>query len=483
MTLLDRVRTLISERGLFQPGDRVVAGVSGGPDSLCLLDVLTALAPDWRLGLYVAYLDHGLRPEAAAEAAFVQREAEARGWPFHTETVDTRAWAAERRQSLEEAARAVRYAFLARVAAAVAAPVVAVAHTADDQAETVLMHFLRGSGLGGLKGMLLKSHIPIPASQDGLWLVRPLLTTTRREVEAYCAEHSLRPVQDPSNQDTALFRNRLRHVLLPELETYQPRIRDVLRRTAEVLAGEHALLQNALDELWPRTIRAAGPPVEFDRARWAALGVPEQRALLRRAVQRLLPDERNVDFTPLEHAVRFSRRAAPGRSCDLLGGLRLKVTADAIVVGAWGHRPARADLPLLVGGQPPAGWRFTAEPLAAGAWSLAEIEANADPWRVEVDADRLGEGGWRLRARRPGDRFQPLGMGGRHVKLSDFYINARVDEALRDRWPLVVTPSPAGRAEDEIVWVAGLRLGERFKVTGATRRVVRFWFRRGDDAA
>lgn len=477
MDLLNRVRALAGAQHLFQPHDRVVVGISGGPDSLCLLDVLTLLAAEWRLELHVAHLDHGLRPEAAAEVALVRQAAEARGWPFHTANLDTRAWAAGHKQSLEEAARNVRYEFLARVAGVAEAPVVAVAHTADDQAETILMHFLRGSGLAGLRGMRPKSPLPRspkpkpqpPGSPTPVWLARPLLTTTRAEVEAYCAGRGLRPVQDASNLDTTFFRNRLRHVLLPELETYNPNIRAVLSRTATVLAGEYEVLDGLFDALWQRTVSGAGPQLAFDRERWAELSMPEQRALLRRAVQHLLPDERDLDFTPLDQGVQFSRRAAPGRSCDLLRGLRLKVTAEAIVIGPWGYRPAPTDLPLLEDGRLPAGWQLQSEMLADEGWSPGQVAANPDPWCAYVDGERLPAEGWRLRARRPGDRFQPLGLGGHSTKLADFLINARIEAALRDRWPLVT-------AGDAIVWVAGLRLDERFRVTAGTRRVVRLRF-------
>src|SRR5436190_23202836 len=150
MNLQQRVWNYCRDRGLIEPGDNVVIGVSGGPDSLCLLDILAGLAPRERLTLHVAHLNHGLRPEAAAEANFVQEQSEKRGLPFHSETTDTRSWAAAHKQSVEEAARNLRYVFLSAVARRVGAGRLAVAHTRDDQAETVLMHFLRGAGLAGL---------------------------------------------------------------------------------------------------------------------------------------------------------------------------------------------------------------------------------------------------------------------------------------------------------------------------------------------
>ncbi|MBL8056009.1 MAG: tRNA lysidine(34) synthetase TilS [Anaerolineales bacterium] len=474
MDLADRVRAFVIDQALFPPKARLLLGVSGGPDSLCLLDVLTRLAGDWGLSLSVACLDHGLRPEAAGEAAFVRQAAEARGWPFFTEAVDTRAWAAGRRQSVEEAARELRYAFLARAAGEAGAPFIAVGHTADDQAETVLMHFLRGSGLAGLRGMPAKALLPNPTdpqAREPRWLVRPLLGTTRPAVEAYCGERGLHPREDASNRDTAFFRNRLRHELLPALEAYNPNIRAGLARSAAVLAGEHELLQAVVAALWKGVVRTEGPRVEFHRDHWLALSLAEQRALLRQAAQRLLPDERDVDFAPIDQAARFSRRAVPGRSCDLLRGLRLKVTADAIVVGPWDERPAHPELPLLEAGRLPPPWRFAAEPLAAGAWSPAQVAGNPDPWCAYVDAERLPAEPLELRGRRPGDRFQPLGLGGHSTKLADFLINNRIEAGLRDRWPLAA-------AGGQIVWVAGLRLDERCKVTEQTRRVVRLSLRR-----
>ncbi len=473
MDLLARVRKYIDERELLRPGEAVVVGVSGGPDSLCLLDMLHRLATDWRWQLHVAHLNHGLRAhaEASAEAGFVRGEAEKRGLPFHTEAADVRAYATQHKQSIEEAARNCRYAFLARVAVSVDSVYIAVAHTADDQAETVLMHLLRGSGLAGLRGMLPKtviSHSGLVMTNDPLplYLIRPLLQTTRSAVETYCAERGLHPVQDPSNADPTYFRNRLRHELLPELETYNPNIRAVLGRMAEVVAGEHEVLERVIADLWKRVVQAEGLAIEFRRERWLALSVPEQRALLRRAIRRLRADERDVDFAPLEQAVRFTRRAAPGRSCEVLAGLKLKITAEALILHDEAYHPALADLPLLTHGTLSMGWRFDRQRLAPPP---PQLETNADAWQVWVDADRVESERLHLRARWPGDRFQPLGLNGHSLKLSDFFINAKIEESLRDRWPLVV-------CGDDIVWVAGLRLDERFKVTPETKIVLRLSF-------
>jgi tRNA(Ile)-lysidine synthase len=543
MNLLKRVQKYIEERDLLKPGDHLVLGVSGGPDSLCLLDLLHTLAAYWKLTLVVAHLNHGLRPEAAAEADFVRAQAEQRHLSFHLETVDTLAYARAHKRSIEEAARELRYAFLVQVARSVSTQLIAVAHTADDQAETVLMHFLRGSGVGGLRGMLPKtevqsqesevqspkSEVQSPKSEvrspksgvrsqkseainpqshrdfqsaisnlqsssvhrppsTVIFIIRPLLTTPRSEIEAYCAEHNLHPVQDATNLDTTYFRNRLRHELLPELEKYNPNIREVLRRTAEVTAGEYEILRGALEAHWAKLARFDSNRVIFNRKAWRGLKPPEQRSLLREAVMRLRPDLRNVDFTPLEHAAHFSRTAASGRSCDLLGGLRLSISSDSLTVSAWNLEPEPSLLPLLNPDRElPTGWRFCVETVEVPSpqsevlshkskddrpltldLGLRTSDLRLMTWNVYVDASLIHTP-LRLRTRQPGDRFQPLGMGGHSLKVSDFMINIKVDSALRDHWPLVV-------CGEEIVWLAGLRLDERFKVTPETKTAMRLSF-------
>lgn len=495
MDMVERVEQFIQEQRLFQTGQTVVVGVSGGPDSLCLLDLLHRLTPAWKLTLQVAHLNHGLRAEATAEAEKVRAEAEKRELPCHTAEVDTRARAAAGRLSIEEAARELRYAFLAQVARATGATALAVAHTADDQAETVLMHFLRGAGLSGLKGMRAKSRVPPSASAfapvepqgqaevhgaslqtrrpepgtSDLTLIRPLLGTTRAEVEAYCTEHELQPVHDATNLDPQYFRNRLRHVLLPELEKYNPNLRAGLCRSAAVLTGEYEWLRAQVNALWQRAARLTPGQVAFDRPLWQALTVPEQRALLREAVARLQRSPRDIDFAPIEAAVQFSRRAGAGRSCDVLGGLRLFVSYTRLTLStADMGGPAAENTPRLdADSQLAPGWQFCVTPLSRGQWPPPRQVIGAG-WEVGIDAACVTHP-LRVRARRPGDCFQPLGLGGHRQKISDYMVNAKLEAPLRDRWPLVVSG-------DDIVWLAGLRLDERFKVTDATETILQLEF-------
>ncbi|MFH2040471.1 MAG: tRNA lysidine(34) synthetase TilS, partial [Chloroflexota bacterium] len=196
--------------------DPILVGVSGGPDSLCLLDVLVKA----KRPVIVAHFNHLLRPESDQEAEHVKHMAQHYGLPFVTGSQDVKAFASKNGFSLEEAARKLRYRFLFAQAHKLGAMVIAVAHQADDQVETVLMHFLRGAGLNGLKGMIPVTLLP--EFDPEIRLIRPLLRTWRKDIEAYCETHKLDTVEDLTNLDQTYFRNRLRHSLIPTMETYNP---------------------------------------------------------------------------------------------------------------------------------------------------------------------------------------------------------------------------------------------------------------------
>jgi tRNA(Ile)-lysidine synthase len=490
MELAKRVWDSSTRLDLLHDGDRVLIGVSGGPDSLCLLEVLHRLAARHRLELHVAHLNHGLRPEAGADADFVRAEAERRGCGFIAETVDVQAAARTKKQSLETAARGLRYDFLKRAAQHAGASLVAVAHTADDQAETMLMRLLRGTGLRGLRGMLPKrvmsewvigswdaadGQLPITIYPLPVYVIRPLLHIPRSDILAYCAEHNLNPRVDSSNSDVRYLRNRVRHELLPTMEAYNPKLRVILARMAEAAAGDYEIWLGAVQGLWKETARpseSGDGDARFDRQRWLALGQAQQRALLRAAVAHLAGDWDEIDFEPIDAAAAFSRQAAPGRSCQVAAGLVLKVEAEDVTLAYEPIAPEQSDWPRVEQGALAPGWRLVIEPLGPGAWRRDELEA-APRWIAHVDADRL-HGPPAVRARRAGDRFQPLGMQGHTVKLSDYLVNRKIPVELRDQWPLLA-------CGDDIVWVAGLRLDERYKVTDGTRSVTRLTLSRAEE--
>lgn len=481
MDLVERVRRAIETHALLESGEKVVVGVSGGPDSLALLHSLKALSPAFSLTLHVAHVHHGLRgDEADADADFVMALADEWGMPSSLRHADVLALVAERKLSVEEAARQARYTHLAGVAQAVGAGCIAVGHNADDQAETMLMHFLRGSGLAGLRGMrpripLSDYHLLNPIDVQ-LSLIRPLLSIPRAEIEAYCEANGLQPRFDRSNLDRTYFRNRLRQEVLPLLETLNPGVRDVLRRSAEVAAADYDVLAKQAERAWENCLlEDRGPEaVHFDLVRWRELPLALQRATLRKAVWHLRNSLRDVTFVQVNDAVRVAAGGDTGSQATLPAGLSLRVGYEALVVCGEGYRPQSPDEPLLAPGQHltlavpgavdlPGGWRLSIG-LYEGRRDGPQWEALlAERWAAPLDAGTLGTR-LTLRTRQPGDRFQPQGMDG-HQKVAHFMVNAKIDGRLRDRVPLLV-------AGDAIVWLVGWRVDRRFVVGPATQRVV-----------
>ncbi len=479
--MLNRVRHTLQALSLFAPHRTLVVAVSGGPDSLCLLHLLWRLRDEGGPALHVAHLDHRFRgDESAAEARFVAHTASAWDLPATVAQADVAAIAHDQHQNKQAAARTARYAFLARVAAEVGADGVAVAHHADDQAETVLLHLLRGAGPAGLRGMRLcvpwhewgsDTAPPPPAPKDPAPpLVRPLLYTTRAEIEDYCAEHYLDPRHDPSNAAQYYTRNRIRADLLPHMAQYNQQIVAALGRTAQVCADDYAYIQAQLDALWqtPFVTEQAGV-VRFDQATWGTLPVSLQRYALRRAA-RLLSGSDDLAYDLVE-AGRHAATQGTGHQQALGRGLFLRVEYGTILVLAGDPHST-----TLAGDSSPP--QLTADehllavpgvtPLSE-AWAVVCTFAPPDDrpregrwrWWVALDADQIGAT-LLLRRRRAGDRFRPAGKPGSR-SLQDFFVDQKVPQPARAAWPILATP-------DAVVWVAGLRADERFHATPETQR-------------
>jgi len=461
--MLEQLELILRQSCGLKPDLPVLAGVSGGPDSLCLLDVLHQRG----YRVIVAHFNHKLRPEADLEAAAVVGQARSLGLPFETESADVRTFADREMLSIEEAARTLRYRFLFTQARKNNAQAVAIGHTANDQVETVLMHFLRGAGLAGLKGMTYRSLLS--SFNPEIPIVRPLLSVWRTEIEAYCIEHNLKPHFDPSNANQRYFRNRLRHTLIPELENYNPRFKEILLRTAHALQGDYDVLEEVLGGAWQNCLAESGDGfVAFDRARLVRISVGLRRNLIRRAVESLRPNSRDFGFDALDRAAAFVETPA-GKQVDFVNGLYLCTENGKIYIAAYeanlpfAQWPQVSDQLSVISNQCELGngWILTIDkcPLDTGHCSLT-----IDNWSAWLDADVTGSR-LQVRPRRAGDHFQPLGMGGQSVKLSDFFVNVKLTKRARSQWPLVCVG-------DEIAWVPGFRLAHPFRITGKTKRAV-----------
>jgi tRNA(Ile)-lysidine synthase len=423
-------------------GETVLVAVSGGADSVALLHVLRQLAPTWRLRLHGLHVDHGLRPDAASDAEVVRALGDRLAVPVEVERVRVGPG------SLEAAARAARYAALEAAADRLGADRIAVGHTADDQAETVLMRILAGAGVRGLAA--------IPPVRGRI--IRPLIDVRRQALRQALQEAGLPWVEDPTNRDLKFLRNRIRHELLPLLAaSYRTDVVPALARTAR-LAREavDALERTAAAEL---TRLAAAEPgaVTLPRAALAGLPAPVGAEVLRQAAARL------GSRAPLRAWAHLGLRRVlavpPPRRPFRLGGVRVEVSGDRIRVGTV-PTPRLSPRTLGVPGRvelPEIGCALEARLLPAAGYAVPRASE-----RVAFDAAELPRT-LAVRPRRPGDRFRAFGGGERRLK--SFLIDARVPRWERDRLPLL-------EAAGEIVWVAGLRRGAAAPLTAATRDVV-----------
>ncbi len=456
----------IKSQALFQAKDTVVVGVSGGPDSVCLLHVLAGLQDKLGIKLHVAHLNHTLRgAESDADAEYVAALAQRLGLPATIEERDVRAYQTSHRCSLEEAAREVRYGFFAQVAQSAGASCVALGHTADDQVETILMHLIRGTGMAGLRGMQPFSLWRSARGDSEIRVVRPLLDITGEETEAYCAAHRLAPRQDASNLSPAHLRNRIRAELIPLLRSYNPNIRAALLRAARALSDDYAWLQQEVSRVWPEVVREGPEGLVLDTKAFAYLHPALKRHLLRAMLDRLMGNLVDIEAVHVESILETLAKPA-GKSLDLPGGLVLSTEHGRAVVGPPGERcplpVLEGEHRLLVPGETRlGGWLVTA--------SIAHHATDAQGWSADLDFDLAG-GELVVRSRRPGDSFQPLGMS-ECKKLQDFMVDAKTPRSWRNRVPLVCSRS-------QIVWVAGWRIDERVKVTGSTERILHLEFER-----
>ena len=489
MNMLESVAAFIDQYQLFPPGGNVIVAVSGGADSLCLLHLLHRLCgPGKRypaIHLHAAHLNHQLRGAASEQdASAVAALANAWALPLTLGSIDVPALAHREHRSIEDAARVARYRFLREVAQG---QPIAVAHHADDQVETLLLHFLRGSGLPGMVGML-------PRQRD---IIRPLLCVTHAQTITYCQQHNIELLEDLSNTDPAYTRNRIRHQLLPLLESINPGFRPMLLRSAAVMRSDFEYIETQIDACWPQVILSEQANVitlQVDAL--TTLPASLQRHLLRRVTARLCEGQSPLEprhYALIEQLLQDSagRRV---RSLDLPRELRMTHILQQATFERLQHiqrdedkEPGRngeeheydgEEATLSIPGEvavPGTRWIARAEILESAVLEKVKEALRREDWpqvwqllpatryAVYIDAASVGET-LRVRTRRPGDRLQPLGM--HHAKkVQDILVDKHIARTERDAIPLFFSAS-------HCIWLAGVALDERVRLTSKTEYIV-----------
>ena len=451
---LSKVSATISRYNMFPLRSRVLVAVSGGADSLALLHVLYCLRNKYALSLWVAHLNHQIRGQTADDdQAYVGKVASGLNLEYISGSVDVRGLARRHGGGLEQAARKARYQFLEKTAERLSLTRIAVGHTASDQAETVLMRLIRGSGVEGLAG--------IPPVRGVI--VRPLIEVYRQDTVEYCRSKYLAPRLDESNQDSRFLRNRLRSDLVPHLgKAYNPRIVSALCRTAELARTDNTFLEVVARKAFSDVLEKSSQDAIWLNARLFIL-LPQAigRRVIRQALRRLKGDLEGIEAAHVRIISRLD--AATGtKSFQLPGGYELRREYGSIVVAVARPRIAVTATAIEVPGKvhlPELGFvvRTDFVEQSPGEFSL-------DP-NVEIFDMGNFDGPLEIRSRQPGDRFFPLGMR-KAKRLKEFFIDEKIPRNMRDMIPLLVC---GGR----IMWVVGYRIDNRFKVTPAATRILR----------
>jgi tRNA(Ile)-lysidine synthase len=466
--VLAGVRRTIADHGLARSETRIVAAVSGGSDSMALLHILNELhrAGDLRL-VGLVHFNHQLRSSADSDERFVRTAGASLALHVFVERDQVAARAAREKRSLEDAARAARYACFDRARAHFAADAIALGHTRDDQAETFLLRLLRGAGPRGLAGMYPRNGA----------IVRPLLDCHRVDLRSWLRERQIAFVEDETNAEVGIPRNRVRAELIPLLATrFNPAIVDVLADEADLAREAWQIVEQSANEIEGLIVKPTtnGFEIDVEAARAAAPSL--RRVMLWRAMSRTA-NGRSVGFDHVAAAMRIFDPAGP-RLLDAPGQRLERIGSFVVLTGRPPDRRQKppANLfwyPLSIPGE--------VELIEAGcvvsASATAEVEAQPDRSGSGATGARNGRGtlafvrgdlcrgSLAVRNRRPGDRFQPPGLVGRK-KLQDYFVDRKVRREDRDRVPIVVD------AADRIVWVAGYGIDEAFRVTDPGQAVL-----------
>ena len=451
--VLKRVRRL----SLLSPGDRVVVAVSGGADSVALLQMLFAWRGHLDLALAVVHVEHGLRDEESLDdARFVEQLAGRLGLPFFLKRINLKPLLRKRTgESVQAVARERRYQQFEAVVREWGGTKVAVGHTQDDQAETVLMSMLRGTGLAGLSGM--------PARREPC-IIRPLLQVSRSEILQYLEEKGCGFRVDSSNESPKYVRNRLRRDVLPLLKTFNPGVVSVLSRQADILREEHQYLDEvAKAALESVEVDRTKERVVWSRSRLLTFPVPIQRRMILLTLGTLCDKPSPLAFEAVDTLLQHVGHGTSGSS-GRFAGLDVVREYDRVTfVKAGPQRGLQGEWSCVWSFPGSIRWPVTGQTIEGRIKATKTIPSRRNDAVAYLDADRFSHE-LVVRAWKPGDYFFPYGMGGRRKKLQDFFSDEKVHRTERSKVPLVVAP-------EGILWVGGYRSDHRFRVTGETRHV------------
>lgn len=457
-----RVLGTIRGRGLLNGGERVVAGVSGGPDSVCLLHILHSVSDELGIKLFAVHVNHMLRgSEADRDQEYVREFCTRLGVPLYESSVDVGALARQKGISIEEAGREARYRELERYALKAGASAIAVAHNKNDQAETVLMNILRGTGLDGLKGMEYRNGI----------IIRPLLDIERREIEEYCAENGLNPRVDGTNLLPVYTRNKVRLELIPYIEKlFGTDITAGICRLSAIARDDIGFLECVSRRAYSecRLERAPGR-VALDTEGLKKLHEGIRKRVVRMAVEELKGDLKGLEHVHVENVIDLASKGRTGSRVHLPCGIRAGISYGRLVFRLEPESEGTADFekPLEIPGTTFLG-AFGGKIEAAVDESPGGRYLKHGVSRCSLDQifdyEKLKKG-INIRNRREGDVFKPFKSKGTK-KLKEYMIDKKIPREIRDAIPLAAQGK-------EIIWIIGYDVSDKFIADENTNSVLK----------
>ena len=453
MELLQKVEKTIEKYNMLSIGDHVLVGLSGGPDSLCLLNVLKELKFKYKLKISASYIDHGLRPnDIPKEIEFCQKICNNLDIPFYTKSVNVKEYAQQEKINLQEAARILRYGALDQISLNINANKIAVAHNADDQAETVIMRLLRGSGPAGLSG--------IPPVRKKI--IRPLIEIERVEIEEYLRKNNIEYIKDPSNESLKYLRNKIRHTLMPVIKSISPQATKIISKTADIIREENDYINVTVTKALMRLMsRKTDQKVELFCNPMEVLNIVILRRALRVAIDNV-KDLRGIDFDHIEKIIDLIKKGKPGDRIYLPKGIKAIKNYSTLVISA--EPPKKLSIYEISN----PGEIFLSEAsivLSIEEINREEIKDFGDGKNtVYVDIEKI-KFPLIIRPRKPGDFFYPFGFG-KKKKIQDFFVDEKIPRDERDLIPIIENSG-------EIVFIAGYRLDDRYKIEHNTKRCLK----------
>ncbi len=448
--MLAKVKETISAYNLLSSGDSVLVGLSGGPDSVYLLYILKRLASQYGLKIFAAHINHGFRgKESDGDEEFCRDLCNKIGIPFFSKKVKIK--------KTEDAGRKARYAFFKDVANSVGANKIALGHNADDQAETILMRLLRGSGPKGLGGIpsvrILAESIDSKEKCSNILIIRPLISCFKSEIVGFLKQNKIKYRIDSSNLKTDFFRNKIRHKLIPYLEKYNPNIRNVLLNTGNNISLANDFLKKSVDKVLKRIHGSKVNIVFFNK-----LPLVIKQELIRELAESFDPSL-NLDAKKVKDVLNLTS--------DTKGTKRIILSKNTELIREYNY--------LIFNNRQTKGHGYTKNLNIPGKAKINGILIKTSVcnkrsfqkrncFEVMMDYDKISYP-FIIRTRKPGDSFLPIGLNGRK-KVKDIFIDAKVPEKHRDIVPIFVSG-------DEICWIPGYRIGEKFKITDQTKRVLK----------